>query len=246
MALKINGIAADNTPFAEGEAENLVRQVRRNLEQETVATIEGRQEAASRYRKAAENLYEQIEARIVKRLERYARRFFPNDEGLQEDVLMEMVIQCRQRLLGRLSRSRYFELRFNHALKMLAVDAFRCVARENDRSIQTGRPEKEIVSLNLPLSEEEEAGDDYLAGVVDPEALAAVERVLDRDFALYVMRRLPSDQHRAIFARRIRGDEWKAIALATGVSVGTAQTRYKEAQNVIIEVVGRYNEEKEP
>lgn len=246
MALKINGIAANNTPFADGEAESLVQRMRRNLEQEMTATSNGQLELAHRYREAAEHLYEQIQARVVKRLERYAWRFFPKEEGLREDVLMEMVIQLRERLLGRLSRSRYFAERFNDAVQMLSIDAFRCIARENDRSIKTGRPEQEILSLNVPLSEDEEIGEDYLAGIIDSESMSAVERIMDWDFARYAMRRLPSDSHRIIYALRTRGDQWQAVALAARVSIRTAQTRFKEAEQRIIEVVGQFNEEREP
>jgi hypothetical protein len=150
MALQINGIAINNTPFADGEAESLVQEIRRSLDREATAATMYRREDARRHRAVAENLYEQIQARVGKQLAGYARRFFPDDVGLQEDVLVEMLVRLRQRLLGDTSRSHYFEEYFNDAVKMLSIDAFRCIARENARSIKTGRPMREFMSLGLP------------------------------------------------------------------------------------------------
>ncbi len=224
--------------FADGEAEEHVREIRRHLRTAETLGAQGAYEGTARARAQATSGIAGLACRLERRFEHYARAAFGDQSNLIDDAVAEMFAELCRRLRDTSDTNALMEKRFNRVVKCLITDAVRKVRRHNGMT-KDGAPDTngyQLVSTEgvqeraIQSTEGERVANPLI--VADPDAEDAFDRIVARmlgQTARDKLAGLPQRQRRTVECRIFLGWEWAAIAAELGVSTKTAQTDLDQA-----------------
>lgn len=230
--------------FAQGEAEELVRELRGHLRMEGELRRRGEAEGSARARMRATSIVGELASRLERRFERYAWAYFGGyAPQLVDEAVSEMFTELCRRLMDTSPANELMERRFNLVVKDLIVDAVRRVRRQNDLTPDKGEPDRagyDLVSLEAANERAADAArGERLARplqIADPEAEEGYARIVERmlgRIGLEWLRGLPARQRRVVQDRILDGLEWTEVADRVGVTARTAQTDLRQALDTL-------------
>lgn len=187
-------------------------------------------------------LLEGLTSCVAGTFERYARAAFRRGpQDLAEDAVQQMFVRLCERVRAPSpGEDRWGEglLEFNSCLKRLMHTAVRDVRRRNGMD-DSGCP-KASRSLDEPIPSADGDDEALTLGeqVADPAAEAAITRAIGPHVAQQLLAELPQNQ-RSIFADQMNDITWEETARRAGVSVSTAQKRFKEARATLLRILSQ-------
>jgi hypothetical protein len=244
---------APRTPeFAPGEAEEIVKQIRREIRAAEFKRASGDVSGAARAERQARDTCELFRRRLSRIWDRRIKKQIPfASEGEREDAIADLQYKVIAAVMdtGDSLSAPHWERRFNQCVQRRAIDICRPIQQKygygkpplSDGDAPPPRGPREINFSALDKNDAVEgSGSRYLDRLPDTEAEKEIEKMLGAETLRQLIAALGEKDRNnlSLWWRQDGGETWEQIGASEGLKPDTVRKRAQAVLHVLRKVIG--------